>query len=573
MNYKYTITETHTNSKTDPSSVILHDAYTDEPVWQDGSDIVFFLENGIVIRPYAEPNSTNRYLQTDGAEVRLRNVIKITVRNGKSFPCVGEQFIILHHRYRPDAGIFQMQLINNQHHGELYFDFTCNSVEYRFNEFKEDSWIQRARNQEQEIVRCFLRQGRGEAVHMLRRLDDADRHEYHDSVRYAVTHDLRFDHQCEPKRTQYIFDLLESYQGEDRVTLDRAILYDCRKKAAKSYDMFALDQYLDVLKRFAESGESAAEEAIRQIYETIRTAYETRTEIPKAYDELADRYRLISRFIGKPLPDDDEAYPVQRPKTHREDPPITMQSVIEATRNPKGRILHPRRFHWYFQENVTPADLVYLAETAKNEPDPAVKARLYSLFSEADYPGDPAELIALAREHEPMLHSSYGQPHITAFKLQHALSRLRNPAVRAYGFDLIERALAEEDSKRFVYGFEHWTANYDESADLDQFCDLLTGLPKLFDADTRHSLEYAIIHRMFNRRYDDPCTYGHLVWVYENTCCSCCRRKAVEILAMHGMLQKRIREQCRFDCDPHTRKIAENAEEYRELYASQIHNP
>jgi len=573
MNYKYTITETHTNSKTDPSSVILHDAYTDEPVWKDGSDIVFFLENGIVIRPYAEPNNTDRYLQTDGAEVRLRNVTKITVRNGKSFPCVGEQFIILHHRYRPDAGIFQMQLINNQHHGELYFDFTCNSVEYRFNEFKEDSWIQRARNQEQEIVRCFLRQGRGEAIHMLRRLDDADRHEYHDSVRYAVTHDLRFDHQCEPKRTQYIFDLLESYQGEDRVTLDRAILYDCRKEAAESYDMFALDQYLDVLKRFAESGESAAEEAICQIYETICTAYETRTEIPEAYDELADRYQLISRFIGKPLPDDDEAYPVQRPKTHREDPPITMQSVIEATRNPKGRILHPRRFHWYFQEDVTPADLVYLAETAKNEPDPAVKARLYSLFSEADYPGDPAELIALAREHEPMLHSSYGQPHITAFKLQHALSRLRNPAVRAYGFDLIERALAEEDSKRFVYGFEHWTANYDESADLDQFCDLLTGLPKLFDADTRHSLEYAITHRMFNRRYDDPCTYGHLVWVYNTTYCSCCRRKAVEILAMHGMLQKRIREQCRFDCDPHTRKIAENAEEYRELYASQIHNP
>ncbi len=559
MNYKYTITETHTNSKTDPSPVILHDAYTDEPVWRDGSDIVFFLENGIVIRPYAEPNNTDRYLQTDGSELRLRNVTKITVQNGKSFPCVGEQFIILHHRYRPNAGIFQMQLINNQRHGELYYDFACDSVEYRFNGFKGDSWIQQARDQKQELVRRFLRQGRGEAVHVLRKMDKEERHEFLDTVRYAVTHDLRFDHQCEPKRTQYIFDLLESYHGEDRETLNRAILHDCRKEAAE-YGLFALDQYLDVLKRFVESGEAAAEEAICQIYETICTAYETRTEIPEPYDELADRYRIISRFIGKPLPDDEEAYPVPRTKTHREEPPVTMQSVIEAARNPEGRVLHPRRFHWYFQEDVTPADLAYLAETAENEPDPAAKVRLYSLFSEADYPGDPAELIDLAKEHEPMLHSQYGQPYITAFKLQHALSRLRHPAVRAYGFDLIERALAEEDSKRFVYGFEHWTANYDESADLDRFCDLLTGLPESFDADIRHSLEFAITDRMFTRRYEDPRTYGHLVWVYGTTYCSCCRRKAVEILAMHGMLQKHIREQCQFDCDPRTREIAEKAD-------------
>ena len=573
MNYNYTITETHTNSKSDPSPVILHDAYTDEPVWQDGSDIIFFLENGIAVRPHAEPNNTNRWLRTDGAEVRIRNVTKITVRNGKSFPCVGEQFIILHHKYRPDAGIFQLKLINNQRHGELYYDFACDSVEYLFNEFKGDSWIQQARDQEQEIVRRFLRQGRGEAVRMLRRLDDADRHEHLDSVRYAVTHDLRFDHQCEPKRTQYIFDLLESYQGEDRETLDRAILHDCRKEAPE-YDLFALDQYLDVLKRFAESGESAAEEAIRQIYDIIRTAYETRTEIPEPYDELADRYRLISRFIGKPLPDDEEAYPVPHTKTHREEPPVTMQSVIEAARNPEGRVLHPRRFHWYFQEDVTPADLAYLAETAKNEPDPAAKARLYSLFSEADYPGDPAELIALAKEHEPMLHSNYGQAYSTALKLQHALSRLRHPAVRAYGFDLIERALAEEeDSKRFVHGFEHWTANYDESADLDRFCGLLTGLPESFDDDTRHSLEFAITHRMFNRKYEDPRTYGHLVWVYDTTNCSCCRRKAVELLAMHGMLQISLREHCRFDCDPHTRQTAEKAEEYRELYMQRLRHP
>lgn len=308
MSYSCSITETHTNSKTDPSPVILHDAYTDEPVWQDGSDIVFFFENGIIVRPHTAPNDTDRYLRTDGAELRLRNVTKIAVRNGKSYPCVGEQFIVLHHKYRPDAGVFQLELINHLRHGELYYDFTCDAVEYSFNEFTGDSWIQRAKDQKQEFMQQFLRQGRGEAVHILRRMGDEERHEYLDMVKYAVTHDLRFDHQCNADRTQYIFDLLESFDGEDREKLNHTILYNGWKEAAETYGIFEFDQYRNILKRFADSGESAAEETIRQMYETIRTAYENRTDIPEGFDVLGqntrtspassgNRFRMMTRTI------------------------------------------------------------------------------------------------------------------------------------------------------------------------------------------------------------------------------------------------------------------------------------
>ena len=176
------------------------------------------------------------------------------------------------------------------------------------------------------------------------------------------------------------------------------------------------------------------------------------------------------------------------------------------------------------------------------------------------YPYEPDELIDLAREYEPMLHADFGSAYFTAFKLQKALSRLRHPAVRAYGFELLERAREREDSSLYIYGFEHWTANYDESSDFDRFCDLLINLPEWMNEDSRHTLEFNIVHDMFTRRYEDPRTYGHLVWVYENTYCSCCRRSAVEILAKHGMLQKRIREQCLFDCDLRTREIAEKAD-------------
>ena len=559
MPYNYTISENHTNSKTDPSPVILHDAYTDEPVWRDGSDIVFYFENGIIIRPHTAPNDTDRFLRTDGAELRLRNVTKIAVRNGKSCPCVGEQFIVLHHKYRPDAGVFQMELINNLRHGELYYDFTCEAVEYSFSEFAGDSWIQQARDHRRENIQQFLRQGRGEAVHMLRRMDDEERREYLDMVMYAVTHDLRFDHQCNADRTQYIFDLLESFDGEDREKLNHAILYGCWQEAAETYGIFEFDQYRNVLKRFTDSGESAAEETIRQMYETLRTAYEKRTEIPEGFDVLGQKYADISRFIGKPLPDDDEDDHVPHPRPA--EPLQTIDSIIDFTRNPEGKTVHPARFRQFFLKKAAPDDVRKLAEAAKKETDPEAKARLYSLFGETDYPDDPAELIDLAREYEPMLHSDYGQEYFTAFKLQRALSRLHHPAVRAYGFELLERAEEKEDCALYIRGFEHWTANYDESSDLDRFCNGLTHLPEWMDENVRHSIEYTIVDTMFHRRYDDPCTYGHLVWVYDHTYCSCCRRKAVEILASHGMLQKAIRKQCLFDCDPLTRQIAETAEE------------
>lgn len=558
MDYKYIIQEIHTNSEKDPSPVILHDAYTSETVTYDGNDLVFLLKDGIIVRPDCAPNETDRYLQTDAAELRLRNVTKISVRNGVDFPCVGEQFTILHHKYRTDKGVFQMELINKRRHGELYFDFTCGGVEYRFSRFTGDSWLQQAKDHKHETFRRFLRQGRGEAVHMLRRMDDVRRHEYVEMVAHAACSDLRFDHQCNADRTQYIFDLLESFDGEDRETLNRTIIHDNWREAAENSGVFELDQYIHVLKRFIENGEPAAEETVRLMYETIRDAYESRTEVPEKFDLLGQKYRWISRFVGKTLADDDEDCHVPNPR-HAE-PPLTMERIIKKMRNPNGKTVHPSSFHNFFRTKVTPADIGHLAAAARNESDPDAKARLYSLFSEANYPLEPDELIAVARTYEPMLYAQYGPVRVTAFKLQVALTRLRHPAVRAYGFELLERAAERPDNRRFIYGFKLWAANYDEETDLDRFTEFLTNFPEVYeDENIRHSIEFTIVHDMFTRKYEDPRTYGHLVWVYENTYCSCCRRHAVEILAAHGILQKRIRKQCLFDCDPMTRSIAENA--------------
>ncbi|MGN1409403.1 MAG: hypothetical protein ACI4XJ_04420 [Eubacteriales bacterium] len=156
MNHTYSIIEIHTNSKADPSPVILHDSYTSEPVLQDGNDIDFSLGSGIILRPHSEPNNTDRYLQNGMEELCLRNVTIISVRNGETFPCVGEQFTLLHHKYRTDTGVFRLELINNRRQDELYFDFAYEAVVYRFSEFAGDLWVQQAKDNKHETFCRFL---------------------------------------------------------------------------------------------------------------------------------------------------------------------------------------------------------------------------------------------------------------------------------------------------------------------------------------------------------------------------------------------------------------------------------
>ena len=367
MNYKYTIHETHTNSKNDWSEVTLHDASTD-PMYYDGADFIIPLPDGFIVRPNGCCNDTDRFLQTGAGEIRLKNAACLT-----EFVPFDKTYDILDHRYNPAENIYALLLESDFSRRSRYVDFRCSSVEYRFSDFVGDSWLQRAKDQKQEIFRRFLCQGRGEAVHMLRRswMDDDGRHELLDAVIHAVTHDLRLDHQCNADRTQYIFDLLESYHGQDREILNRAILHEHWQEAAENDDIFALEQYLNVLKRFTESGEASAQETIRKIYEWIRTAYETRTEIPQPYDPLGQKYEIISRFIGKPLPDDDEDCHVPHPRPA--EPLQTIENIIESVRNSGEKDSNRQNIVSFSENKLFPLISDCLPKPRKTNPIPQSK--------------------------------------------------------------------------------------------------------------------------------------------------------------------------------------------------------
>lgn len=352
-----------------------------------------------------------------------------------------------------------------------------------------------------EKVRLLIRQGHGRAVLMLRDMSDEERHEYVDMVTDAIREDLRYDRQCNADRTEYNGFLVDSFTGADG-------------------------------------------EKLRRVYESVTAEKENKC----AEDEEHSTHR------GKPLVESLDK--------------LTIGQIIGMVRESGENIVHPARFRRFFGKEASSEDIEALACAARNEADPLIKARLYSLFSCAELPfepHEPHELIDMAKAWEVHLADEYGSNYVTAFNLQYALANLRHPEVREYGFDLIERALkAESDEKKaglLLYGFTIWAANYEES-DLKRLIEFNENLPE-HDSDTcgmRHNVEFAITHKMFERKYEDPRTYEALVWVYDNTLCSCCRRKAVEILSDHGMLIETVRRCSLFDCDPETRLIAQERE-------------
>lgn len=404
-----------------------------------------------------------------------------------------------------------------------------------------------------------IRQGHGAAVLILREMTDEELHCCMELVTHAACNDLRYDHQCNADRTQYIFDLLDSFGADDRSQLRNEIVQDSWQAVVKNSDIFGLKQYINILKRFSAEGFTSADEILEKVYITLREEYESRTESPPIYDELFDKYAAIAALIGRSAVRVEH---VHNDVTRKPDEILTVERVIEIVRNTNGTVI-PTRFRQFFLKKATSDDTDTILKAARNESNPIIKAKLYALFSQTDFPGEVTELITAAKEFEDNLtgDSFYRD---TARFLHYALARLRHPTLREYAFDLLERGRnTESEAEKYALitqGFSIWAANYDEKSDIEKISKFIAEIRQHDNEYVfSHSIDCTITQDMFNNhRYDDPRTYSLLVSVFTNTFCSCCRRNAVTILSEHGMLQKSVRKEALFDCDPETRMIAEN---------------
>lgn len=542
MNYKFTIIETHSNKKADDhSSVLLHDAPVKLVRYENG-DVLLTVES-IIVLPNREPNETNRYLSTGETEIRIVNS---TLPDG--FPMGEVDFDLNTLEYNPkyQPHIFRLSAFFPDHSRAVWFDFPCDSVTYSFDEFTGDSCIQKARDSERNALSRSIEKGHGSAWRLLKGMHPKVRNEHLDLIIYAATHDMRFDHQCDDSRVQYVMDLISLYDGKQggkntkEHILNILMLQSWRSAWSDAVNPDDFAHCIDMI--LANRDHPLAEETLTYLENKLT---ETSNE---------QKLEILHRKTGKLPPDKDfpntEGRPVQQD--------FTMERIIEICRG-DTRMVHPGRFRHFFENSCTSDDITMLLNAARSEQNPKIRGRLYSMFAKLDFPGDPEEIIEMAREFEADLTGGFTS-NITAMNLQRAVSRLRHPAVLAYRDELLKKAETADNELKDIlicHAIDHWVNNYTYSEEGDAaLYFFLNNLPE--DKYTvRHHTALAITNsRMYDEPFEDPRAYSHLYWVISDTYCPNCRRKALEILAKFDKLHVSTVKDCLHDSDSRTRTFA-----------------
>lgn len=556
MSYKYTITETlSSRNRDDHTSVTLHDAPVKEVRYENG-DFILTVDS-IIVLPNREPNETDRYLSTGQAEIRIHNTV---IPDG--FPIGTVDFDLNAHKYKYEynnyVGIFRLSAFVPHHSRNVWYHFPCDAVSYSFDEFTGDSWIQQSRDSQRNALTHFIEMGHGGAWRMLKGMHPSLRDEYFDLIIKAAIKDQRRDIQCDEPRTEYVMDLLSLYDEPGMKNTRQHILNVLMLqswRAAWTNDVTPGDFAHSVNMIFANREHPLAEETLAYLENRLNEHYDSIADKDSNEADWVERKReYLGRKLGK-LPPEEFPEPTQRPQI----PEYTMDDIIELCRTDEANV-HPMRFRKYFAESCTAEDIEKLLSTARNEKKRTSRGRLYSMFAKIDFPGDPDEIIEIARQFECSLGLGY-PGYLTAMNLQRAVSRLRHPAVLAYRDELLAKAKTEPDENHrealLSFAIEHWVNNYTYSEEGDAaLYDLLNSLPE-DKYGLRHHAAFDITNsRMYDEPFDDPRAYSHLDWVIYDTHCPNCRRKAAEILHKFGKLHVSIVKDLLHDCDSQTRKLA-----------------
>ena len=555
MSYKYTIIETHSNKNIDDhSSVLLHDAVVQSVRYENG-DFILSMES-IIVMPNREPNETDRFLSTGQAEIRIHDTV---IPDG--YPMDAVDYDLDSCKYNLKTGVYQLYAFipaEECHSIRAGFRFPCKSVTYSFDEFTGDSWIQQSRDHQRQNLERFIEMGHGGAWRMLKGMHPSVRDEYVDLILKAAVKDQRLDIQCDEPRTEYVMDLLSLYDEKGVKNTREHILNILMLQSWRSAWTNAVtpdDFAHSVNMILANRNHPLAEETLAYLENHLNELYDSIEDKDSNEADWVERKReYLGRALGK-LPPEELPEPTQCPQI----PEYTMDDIIEMCRTAEANV-HPMRFRKYFDESCTAEDIEKLLSTARNEENRTSRGRMYSMFAKIDFPGEPDEIISMAREFECNLGLGY-PGYLTAMNLQRAVSRLRSQAVRAYRDELLAKAKTEPDEAKrealTAHAIEHWVNNYTYSEESDAaLADLLHSLP-----EDRYGLRHHTAFQLTNSRmYDepqDPHAYSHLVELIYDTHCPNCRRKAAEILRKYDKLSARIAEDLLHDSDSQTRKLAE----------------
>jgi hypothetical protein len=219
----------------------------------------------------------------------------------------------------------------------------------------------------------------------------------------------------------------------------------------------------------------------------------------------------------------------QRQASQRSD---SEQLGLQALRNMPG----DRSWTWRFRRWALKARSEELSAATKqflSDEDPEKVWGCLRVFARRPFPGDVGHLLQLSdSDHDRIRRAAVV-----------ALSKIRDPLVRAHGLMLLQA------KERITDGIELLESNYDES-DFPIFNQAVT---RSSTPEEIHGIGMTVRHIVKNdvRPELEPV----LLFLYEAGPCSLCRTEFVEALIKLDRLPESIRDECRFDAEPDTRRV------------------
>jgi hypothetical protein len=434
----------------------------------------------------------------------------------------------------------------------------------------------------QEFER-IVRIGLGRAIIVLQ---ENDPRRFREAVLHACLHDLRYDHQAEGSRGQYVFDLLQL--SDDPAHFRSEVLAALLQMPTENcHDLM---QLFELARRFAVEGDSGARAAMYQRFAALATdlasfdyglldhaaenivlldgiegflfvagklGQDALADADKWWDAPWDGYlqgaleqtvgiqaaqraieqaRQQSKAVAAYLARVDEQARRQAQRrasrpTQAEIPALgydALKAIIEEAQGvPPGGL---RLGNW------APQDVERAARDLLAEQDPGRLQAYLRIFRRFTFPFDPQPLVALAQ---------HGDAKVRLRALD-ALSNVQNPLVRELALEMLAAPSGANTDMAFdllTSAFNLLTRNYQPS----DHALIARKLARRRSIHTYHSLGMDAL-RVFEANPTPECAEV-LVSMYDRGPCTECREDCVDLLHRLGRLPDWMARECLYDAN------------------------
>lgn len=426
-----------------------------------------------------------------------------------------------------------------------------------------------------------MQQGLGRCILTLRNSEDIE--QYKDIVLWGCLHNLSYDTQCEGTRASYIYELTTFFEDENYFVLPTVEAFE--KIPRRSDWLFS--HFCELLRRFAENGNTYAKGALLKKYELLLSALLHKRRFD-GYDFERDNFERIcislsslggAETLLKIVKDMGLLF---KENTHYDgrafdwfcssmENGIGQKRLNALLKREAKKSDHIRCFYENYQKaiselrtivqkpielpdiddikneiafsgSLSPSSVVRFSKRGKDEEkrklamealeetDPSKKAELLSVFAFRD------ENFPLS--HEAIIEYSKSTNERLREVALEVLESCQSEVVRTYAYELLDRKEYTSHALRMLL------CNYTPKDKSLLLSELYKRKIDYKDDSDWHSIGSKILN-VHDQNVKLPKEF--FIYVYETTLCSCCREYAIRALARRRWLTNDIIGECRYD--------------------------